>query len=70
MEASITGALGTALGGANLSDLIVAGGGIDKYKIAAVDGGTINIGNLDKTGVGALGEIRHKKMGISIIIDF
>ena len=63
LEASITGALGTALGGANLSDLIVAGGGIDKYKIAAVDGGTINIGNLDKTGVGALGETQAQEDG-------
>ena len=55
LEASITGALGTGLG-VNLSNLIVAGAGIDKYKIAAVDGGTITVGDLDKTGVGAGGE--------------
>ncbi|MHD0315970.1 autotransporter-associated N-terminal domain-containing protein [Fusobacterium sp. THCT1E2] len=63
LEASITTALGSALGGANLSDLIVAGGGIDKYKIAAVDGGTISIGNLDKTGIGALGETQAQEDG-------
>ena len=63
LEASITTALGTALGGANLSNLIVAGGGIDKYKIAAVDGGTIAIGNLDKTGTGALSDTQAQKDG-------
>ena len=63
LEASITTALGTALGGANLSDLIVAGGGIDKYKIAAVDGGTIAIGNLDKTGTGIGGETQAQEDG-------
>ena len=63
LEASITTALGSALGGANLSSLIVAGGGIDKYKIAAVDGGTISIGNLDKTGIGAGGETQAQEDG-------
>ncbi|WP_462424522.1 autotransporter-associated N-terminal domain-containing protein, partial [Fusobacterium ulcerans] len=63
LESSITTALGTALGGANLSDLIVAGLGIDKYKIAAVDGGTISIGDLDKTGIGAGGETQAQKDG-------
>ena len=63
LEASITTALGTALGGTSLSDLIVAGAGIDKYKTAAVDGGTIIIGNLDKTGIGAAGETQEQKDG-------
>ncbi|WP_373592286.1 beta strand repeat-containing protein, partial [Fusobacterium varium] len=63
LEASITTKLGTALGGANLSNLIVAGGGIDKYKIAAVDGGTITIGNLDKTGTGAVSDTQAQKDG-------
>ncbi len=63
MEASITTALGTALGGTNLSALIVAGIGIDKYKIAAVDGGTITIGNLDKTGTGAVSDSQAQKDG-------
>ena len=63
LEASITTALGSALGGTSLSSLIVAGEGIDKYKTAAVDGGTIIIGNLDKTGIGAAGETQEQKDG-------
>ena len=63
LEASITTALGTALGGTNLSSLIVAGVGIDQYKIAAVDGGTIAIGDLDKTGTGALSDTQAQKDG-------
>ena len=61
LEASITTALGTALGGTNLSSLIVAGVGIDQYKIAAVDGGTISIGNMDKTGTGAVSDTQALK---------
>ena len=63
LENSITTALGGALGSVNLDNLIVAGTGIDKYKTAAVDGGTITIGNLDKTGTGAVGETQAQKDG-------
>lgn len=37
--------------------------GIDKYKTAAVDGGTITIGNLDKTGTGVTGETQAQQDG-------
>ena len=55
LEASIINAIETATG-ENLSDLIEAGAGIDKYKTAAVDGGSITVGSLDRTGTGAVGE--------------
>ena len=63
LENSITTALGGALGSVNLDNLIVAEAGADKYKTAAVDGGTITIGNLDKTGTGAVGETQAQKDG-------
>ncbi|WP_462433271.1 autotransporter-associated N-terminal domain-containing protein [Fusobacterium sp. THCT1E1] len=63
LEVSITNALGSALGGTSLSDLIVSEAEIDKYKTAAVDGGTIIIGNLDKTGTGAADETQEQKDG-------
>lgn len=63
LETSITGSLGGALGGTSLANLIVADDGIDKYKIAAVDGGTIVIGNLDKTGIGEVGETQSQVDG-------
>ncbi|BBA53268.1 autotransporter (plasmid) [Fusobacterium varium] len=63
LETNVIGTIGAALGGINLSNLINASLGIDKYKIAAVDGGTINIGNLDKTGVGTIGETQAQQDG-------
>ncbi|MDR3258622.1 MAG: autotransporter-associated N-terminal domain-containing protein [Fusobacteriaceae bacterium] len=63
LESSITAALGTALGGTSLSNLIIAGSGIDSYKIAAVDGGTVTIGNLDKTGTGVVTDTQAQKDG-------
>ncbi|PWM28866.1 MAG: autotransporter-associated N-terminal domain-containing protein, partial [Limosilactobacillus fermentum] len=68
LEDSIKDSLGVALGGVELKDLIVVetdenNKPFDKYKTAAVDGGTIAIGNLDKTGTGAEGESQDKKAG-------
>ena len=62
LEGSITAALGTALGGITLDNLI-QGGTATNYKTAAVDGGTIAIGDLDKTGTGADGENEAQKAG-------
>ncbi|WP_339099796.1 autotransporter-associated N-terminal domain-containing protein [Fusobacterium ulcerans] len=68
LEDSIKDSLGVALGGVELKDLIVVetdenNKPFDKYKTAAVDGGAIAIGNLDKTGTGAEGESQDKKAG-------
>ncbi len=64
LEASIVGIIGGSLGtGVNLGNLIEAGAGIDKYKIANADGGTITIGSLDRTGTGAIGETEEQLDG-------
>lgn len=64
LENSIETALATAIGsGVNLDNLITAEAGIDKYKTAAVDGGTITIGNLDKSGTGTTGDTQAQQDG-------
>ncbi len=64
LEISILNSIGGALSGSiDLTKLIEAGEGIDKYKTAAVDGGTIIVGNLDRTGTGATGETPDQKDG-------
>ncbi|WP_339007583.1 autotransporter-associated N-terminal domain-containing protein [Fusobacterium varium] len=51
LEDSIKNSLGEALGNVNLNDLL-SHSTATNYKIAAVDGGEIAIGDLDKTGTG------------------
>ncbi len=63
LEASIVNAVGSGLGGVNLNNLVTSDSGIDDYKIAAADGGTIMIGDLDKTGTGAPGETPEQEAG-------
>ena len=62
LEDSIKNSLGKALGNVNLNDLL-EDSTASNYKIAAVDGGEIAIGNLDKTGTGAEGETQEQKDG-------
>ena len=63
LQQSITDALGTAIGGGiNLNKLLEESTATN-YKTAAVDGGTIIIGSLDKTGIGAVGETQEQKDG-------
>jgi len=50
LAASITSAIGSKLGGVSLSSLVSGINGHNNYKIAAADGGTIAIGNLDRSG--------------------
>ena len=58
LETTIVNAIGN-----DLSDLIESVSGIDEYKTAAVDGGSIAIGNLDKSGTGAVGETQAQLDG-------
>ncbi len=52
LQGTITGALETAIGGELNLDSLLENSTADNYKTAAVDGGAIAIGDLDKTGTG------------------
>lgn len=63
IEDSIKNQISAKLGGGvNLNNLFT-GSTSTKYKVAAVDGGSITLGNLDKTGKGAAGETQAQKEG-------
>ena len=63
LQKSITDALKTAIGGGIDLDKLLEGSTADNYKTAAVDGGEIAIGDLDKTGTGAADETPKQKAG-------
>ncbi|WP_022818773.1 autotransporter adhesin RadD [Fusobacterium russii] len=63
IEDSIKNQISAKLGGGiNLNNLFT-GSTSTKYKVAAVDGGSITLGNLDKTGKGDAGETIEQKEG-------
>ncbi|MDU1893112.1 MAG: hypothetical protein E6767_20740, partial [Dysgonomonas sp.] len=63
LEGTITSALGTAIGGEIDLDKLLEDSTATNYKTAAVDGGEIVIGDLDKTGTGAGSDTQAQKDG-------
>ncbi|WP_338999007.1 autotransporter-associated N-terminal domain-containing protein [Fusobacterium polymorphum] len=70
IETSIKSKIETKLGlGANSLNNLFTGSTATKYKVAAVDGGTITIGNLDKSGI-STDTVADKKDGFQYFNRF